>query len=196
MAISVHEFSHALAAWSLGDPTAQRAGRLTLNPLRHLDPFGSILLLLAGFGWGKPVPVDPRALRLGRLGMAIVSAAGPLSNLVVALLTALSIRTLLELEVGVSRLVIQFLFLLIALNVGLCVFNLLPIAPLDGFGVAVGMLPWSIAGPLARLAQYGPGILLLLVFSQTLIRIDLLGLILGPFNRALLRPLLAIAGII
>jgi Zn-dependent protease len=196
VAISVHEFSHALAAWSLGDPTAQRAGRLTLNPLRHLDPFGSILLLLAGFGWGKPVPVDPRALRLGRLGMAIVSAAGPLSNLVVALLTALSIRTLLELEVGVSRLVIQFLFLLIALNVGLCVFNLLPIAPLDGFGVAVGMLPWSIAGPLARLAQYGPGILLLLVFSQTLIRIDLLGLILGPFNRALLRPLLAIAGII
>jgi Zn-dependent protease len=159
-----------------------------------LDPFGSLLLLIAGFGWGKPVPVNPRALRYGRLGMAMVSAAGPLSNLCVALLTALAIRGIGASDLVVPSYVARFLVLLMLLNVALCVFNLLPVAPLDGFGVAVGILPWSIAGPLARLGQYGPGILMLLVFSAYVIRIDLLGLILGPPTRALLIPLTRIAG--
>jgi Zn-dependent protease len=200
VAITIHEFSHAWAAWSLGDTTAQREGRLTLNPLRHLDPFGSLLLLLTiatgapGIGWGRPVPVDPRRLRHGRTGMAVVSAAGPLSNVALALLAALAFRWLPELGVDVVPLARDFLVSLILLNVGLCVFNLLPLAPLDGFSVAVGLLPAPIAYPLARLAPYGPGILLILLFSSSLIRIDLLGLILGPPRQALMALILRAAG--
>ncbi len=200
VAISVHEFSHALAAWSLGDRTARSAGRLTLNPLRHLDPFGSLMLLLTmfagvpGIGWGKPVPVNPRALRFGRLGMAIVSAAGPLANLAIAFLVALAVRAADMRGDAVPAWSGQLLVALVALNVSLCVFNLLPLAPLDGFGVAVGVLPLAIARPLARLQQYGPGLLLLLVFSGSLIRIDLLGLLLGPPRRALLALVARAAG--
>jgi len=153
------------------------------------------LLLVAGFGWGKPVPVNPRNLRYGRLGMALVSAAGPLSNLGVAFLTALAIRGLVASDVAVPSYVDRFLVLLMLLNVSLCVFNLLPVAPLDGFGVAVGVLPWSIAGPMARLGQYGPGILMLLLFSAYVVHVDLLQLILGPPTRALLLPLIRIAGV-
>jgi Zn-dependent protease len=193
VAISVHEFFHAFTAWRLGDPTAKNAGRLTLNPLRHLDPFGSLLLLVAGFGWGRPVPVNPRALRYGRFGMAMVSAAGPLSNLGVAFLTALTIRGIDASAADVPATLGRFLVLLLLLNVALCAFNLLPIAPLDGFGVAVGVLPWSIAGPIARLARYGPAILMLLVFSGYIIRIDLLHIVLDPLTRLLLAPLLSIA---
>ena len=200
MAITIHEFCHAFAAWSLGDPTAQQAGRLTLNPIKHLDPFGSLLLLLTilarapGIGWGKPVPVNVRALRYGRLGMAIVSAAGPLSNLALALLAALTVRALDAADQPVPPWVVEFIRILIVLNVGLCVFNLLPIAPLDGFGVAIGVLPWSIAGPIARLGRYGPGILMLLVFSGSLIHINLLNVILDPPRSALLRLVARAAG--
>jgi Zn-dependent protease len=205
VAIAVHEFSHAFAAWSLGDSTAQRAGRLTLNPLRHLDPFGTLLLLLTlfsgvpGIGWGKPVPVDPRALRFGRAGMAVVSAAGPLSNLAIALLMGVLVRIVVQGDLTLPRWGVDFVLAsiswLILLNVGLCVFNLLPVPPLDGFGVAVGVLPWSLAGPLARLARYGPAILLLLVFSGSLIRVDLLGMLLGPPRAALLALVQRVAGI-
>ena len=153
------------------------------------------MLLVAGFGWGKPVPVNPRNLRYGRFGMALVSAAGPLSNLGVAFLTALAIRGLVASGVAVPSYVDRFLVLLMLLNVSLCVFNLLPVAPLDGFGVAVGVLPWSIAGPMARLGQYGPGILMLLLFSAYVVHVDLLQLILGPPTRALLIPLIRIAGV-
>lgn len=200
VAITIHEFSHALAARSLGDLTAQQAGRLTLNPLRHLDPFGSLLLLLAlfsgapGIGWGRPVPVDPRNLRYGRAGMALVSAAGPLSNVALAITAAIVIRLLQQSAVDVPPLGLDLISTLILLNVGLCVFNLLPVAPLDGFGVLVGVLPWRLAAPLARLGQYGPGILLILLFSQSIIRIDLLGLILGPPRRALLAFIVRLAG--
>lgn len=202
MAISIHEFSHALAAWSLGDSTAQRLGRLTLNPLRHLDPVGSLLLLLTlfsgapGIGWGRPVPVDPRALRYGRAGMAAVSAAGPLSNVFIALCTALAFRFLRTAALDAPDWTVDFMRVLIFLNVGLCVFNLLPIPPLDGFGVAVGLLPWALASPLSRLAQYGPGILLILVFSESIIRINLLNLILEPPRRELLRLIAGTAGVV
>lgn len=200
MAISVHEFCHALAAWSLGDRTAQAAGRLTLNPLKHLDPMGTLLLLITifarapGIGWGKPVPVDPYSLRFGRLGMAIVSAAGPLSNIAIALAAALAIRSLLSADIGLPDWGVDFLQILIILNVGLAVFNLLPLAPLDGFGVLVGVLPWSVARPIARLAQYGPGILLLLVFSGSFIGVNLLSIVLEPPRRALFALVLRAAG--
>jgi Zn-dependent protease len=124
--------------------------------------------------------------------MALVSAAGPLSNLGVAFLTALAVRGLGASNVILPETAVRFLVLLMFLNVALCVFNLLPIAPLDGFGVAVGVLPWSVAGPIARLGQYGPGILMLLVFSAYIIHVDLLGMILNPLTRLLLVPLAVI----
>jgi Zn-dependent protease len=185
-----------MAARLLGDYTAQRLGRLTLNPLRHLDPFGTLLLVLTmfvgapGIGWGKPVPVDPKALRMGRRGMAIVSAAGPGSNLVLAAITAVLLRFLGASDVVVPDLAANFLVAVVILNIGLAVFNLLPVPPLDGFGVALGLLPRGPANQLARISQYGMGILLLLVFSGSLIRIDLLGLLLGPPRRLLIRLIL------
>lgn len=197
VAIAVHEFSHALVARLLGDRTAQQAGRLTLNPLRHLDPFGSLLIVLTvasgapGIGWGKPVPVNPRALRYGRAGMALVSGAGPFSNLVLATLI-LAIATHIDLP---RQLVAEDVRTFVVLNVSLCAFNLLPIAPLDGFGVAVGVLPEPLAYQVARLGRYGPAILLLLVFSASIIRVSLLGLILRPVIGFLLDAIIRIVGL-
>lgn len=196
IAIAVHEFSHAAVARLLGDRTAQQAGRLTLNPIRHLDPFGSLLILLTvasgapGIGWGKPVPVNPRALRYGRAGMALVSAAGPIANLVLATLV-LAVASHIDLPAPIGE---QDVETLVLLNVSLCAFNLLPIAPLDGFGVAVGVLPQPIAYQVARLGRYGSAILLLLVFSASIIRVSLLGLILRPIIQFLLTVIIRIAG--
>lgn len=148
---------------------------------------GTIMLVISalnpgspGFGWGKPVPVDPRNLRWGRRGLAIVSAAGPLSNLFLGIVSATVL--LVALKHGVSRASIwpPFLQSLMFLNIGLCAFNLLPVPPLDGFGVLIGILPWEIARRLTWLHQYGMGILLILVFSGSILRFSLLGLILGP----------------
>ena len=189
IAISVHEFSHAAAARALGDTTAQRAGRLTLNPLAHLDPMGTLMIVLSsvagiGFGWGKPVPYDPRAVRYGRFGGALVSIAGPLSNfLLAAIALAVIIHGPIPEELGrdIGRLA--------AMNIGLCAFNLLPIPPLDGFGVALGVLPRTAAVALSRLGQYGPAILLILVFSANIlpIRPSLLVRLLEPVASALER---------
>ena len=174
VAITVHEFGHAFAANMLGDPTAKRVGRLSLNPIRHLDPFGTIMIFLVGFGWGKPVPVDYRALGGNpRRGMAVVSIAGAASNLVVAALFGALVR--LELVVWDSPRFIEtgdwaagsiaadFVAYIIFLNLILAVFNLIPIAPLDGFKIVVGLLPARQAYSFARLERYGPVLLLLLL---------------------------------
>jgi len=175
IAITVHEFSHALAADRLGDSTARRLGRLSLNPLAHLDPVGTLMLFLVGFGWGKPVPVNPYLLRREpRKAMALVSFSGPLANVVAAGLVAIPIRlglvswpftSSLSYHGGISW-VSTILGFIIFYNLILAVFNLIPIAPLDGFKVAVGVLPRNWAYSYARLEQYGPMILLLfIVFS-------------------------------
>ena len=147
LAISVHEFAHALAADWLGDPTPRSQGRLTLDPRKHLDAFGSIMFLIAGFGWGKPVYTDPRNFRGDpRTGMAIVAAAGPMSNLLLAYIGSLLYRVgLVQTEISY-----YFLFLFVSLNILLMLFNLLPIAPLDGYQVTVGLLPYEIATVIAR----------------------------------------------
>ena len=171
--ISVHEFSHAFVASELGDNTARALGRVTLNPVKHLDPVGSVLIFLAGFGWGKPVPVDVRFLRGDpRLGMALVSAAGPASNVVAAVLFAMLVRLGLAdaLIPGVAIFgrdlasVVDFtLQMLVRFNLILAIFNLLPIAPLDGFKVALGLLPRDLAIPFSRTEPYGIGALLAVV---------------------------------
>ena len=169
----VHEFSHALAAYRLGDSTARLQGRLTLNPIAHFDPLGGILLAVTflsgafGFGWAKPTPVNPMNLQGGRWGEAIVAAAGPLSNLILAGAAALPLRYIIGSETLVDQvpvLLLEILYTFIVINVVLMIFNLFPIPPLDGSKVLFAFLPprtvWQWR-PI--LEQYG-FILLLLIF--------------------------------
>ncbi len=132
VALPFHEFSHALAAYRLGDSTAKFMGRLTLNPLAHLDPIGSLMILIAGFGWAKPTPYNPLNLRGGRNGEAIIAFAGPISNFVLAVAGALPLRYIIATDMVVPPLVINTLSIFVFLNVALMIFNLLPIPPLDG----------------------------------------------------------------
>lgn len=175
VAITVHEASHAFIAYRQGDRTAKALGRLTLNPVRHLDPAGTLFMLFVGFGWGKPVPVNPYRLRSGpRVGGALVALAGPTSNLVIAAVLSLPARLdvlpwhgprsgapfLQQTPVSVLS---DLIGIIIFFNIILAVFNLLPIAPLDGFKVALGVLPGQAAFSFARLEPYGPGILMALI---------------------------------
>lgn len=178
--LAFHEFSHALAADTLGDRTPRRAGRLTLDPRAHLDPIGSALIFFVGFGWAKPTPVNPYNTSNPKRAMALVAGAGPLSNLILAGLAGIPIQLgwvpffhpfispgSAEFAARIwtdstGNLVGLFLGTVLLLNVLLAVFNLLPLAPLDGFRVAVGVLPDEIARPLSRLEPWGMGILLLL----------------------------------
>ena len=162
IAISVHEFSHALAADKLGDPTPRIDGRLTLNPLAHLDPIGTIALLIFHIGWGKPVIIDPFNLKNPRKDSAIISLAGPASNFLTAFLVALLLRI-----PGVIQIpfILPFSFSLLSLSVALGVFNLLPIPPLDGSKILIGILPQNIAHDWEQsLNQYGLFILIFLLF--------------------------------
>ena len=168
----VHEFSHALAAYRLGDSPAKHLGRLTLNPIAHFDPLGGILLAVTfigstgfGFGWAKPTPVNPNNLEGGRWGEAIVAAAGPISNLVLAILGALPLRYILEHpSLDIPMVVVQVLFLFVLINIALMIFNLFPIPPLDGSKVLFALLPPRLAWQWRpMLEQYG-FLLLILVF--------------------------------
>jgi Zn-dependent protease len=132
VSLPFHEFSHALAAYRLGDSTAKYMGRLTLNPLAHLDPFGALLILIAGFGWAKPTPYNPYNVRGGKTGEVIIAIAGPISNLVLAVAAALPLRYIIATGVDVPLIVLNVLATFIELNVILAVFNFIPIPPLDG----------------------------------------------------------------
>jgi len=131
VALTVHEYSHALAAHLMGDQTAKRMGRLSLNPLTHIDPIGFIALVLVGFGWGKPVPFNPYNLRYSKWGSALVAAAGPVSNILMVVVFGLALKFVGP-SLPVGNLLGEFLVLLVSLNVILCLFNLIPIPPLDG----------------------------------------------------------------
>ncbi len=160
--LTFHEFSHAFTADTLGDHRPRAMGRLSLNPARHLDPIGAAMLLLVGFGWAKPVMVNPYALRNGRQGMALVAAAGPLANVAVALVFGVVARVLglIGLDTGFLMTVV---FLIVYINFLLAIFNLLPIPPLDGYNFALALLPPRAAFSLQRYAPYGVMLLLLLV---------------------------------
>ena len=172
IAITIHEFSHAYSADRLGDPTPRLQGRLTLNPLAHLDPLGTLMLLIARFGWGKPVVFDPFNLRHPRRDAAIISFAGPLSNLIVATICAILLNILLgyrmallgnALGIAVYALM-GILRPIIILNVVLAIFNLVPIHPLDGFKIVGGILPKEYAQQWDELEPYGMIFLIFLIF--------------------------------
>lgn len=194
IAFTVHEFAHAWTATMYGDDTPRQNGRLTLNPLSHLDPIGSLLLLVAGFGWAKPVPVNPYALqRRSPSALMWVSLAGPLSNLMMAILAAVPIRMGLitaasAFQRGGSWLptLPGFLLTFISINLILMLFNLIPIAPLDGDKIAEYFLPRRWSQVLDTIRPYGPMILMAVIFIGPLFRLNILGLIIGPPFNALM----------
>lgn len=163
-ALSIHEFAHALAADKLGDPTPRLQGRLTLNPLAHLDPLGTILLVFIGFGWGKPVMFDPYNLKNPRRDAAFISLAGPVSNLSLALLAAIILRILFA-TVGPFTIFTSILQLIVYFNLLLALFNLIPIHPLDGGKIFIGFLPENEAEDAEKfLRRYGTLLLIFLIF--------------------------------
>lgn len=195
IAFTVHEFAHAWTANFFGDDTPRMYGRLTLNPLSHLDVMGSLLLLIAGFGWAKPVPINPYALsRRSSAAVMWVSLAGPLSNLGMAILAAIPLRFgLVPLTVnstGILPSPASFLFDFMTINLALLLFNLIPISPLDGEKIATYFFPPSWSRALDSIRPYGPVILLLIVFGGQLVGLNILGAIMGPPLNALSRLLI------
>jgi Zn-dependent protease len=197
IAFTIHEFAHAWSADQFGDDTPRMNGRLTLNPLSHLDPMGSLMLLVVGFGWALPVPVNPYALaRRSSAALMLVSLAGPLSNFIMAVIAAIPFRLGLVSTIGAraipgqilptpSHLLLEFVFI----NLILMLFNLIPLAPLDGEKIAAYFFPPSMARFFESIQPYGPVILLVLVFAGPALGFNILGWILGPPMQALMRLL-------
>ncbi len=186
LALTVHEYSHGLMAYRLGDPTAKYAGRLTFNPISHLDPIGTIMLFLVGFGWAKPVPVDPRHFANPKRDMLWVALAGPASNMVLAFLSGLVIRFInAQPEPVLSGAVGGYIGILLVrslqINLALAVFNLLPIPPLDGSKVLYGLLPPQYEHVAYNLERYGPGILFGLILLGMVTGVSILWAFIGPF---------------
>jgi Zn-dependent protease len=164
IAITVHEVSHGYAADRLGDPTARVMGRLSFNPLVHLDLVGTLMILFAPFGWAKPVPFDPFNLKNPRRDSAIISLAGPAANLLTAIIASLLLRLVAPVSGGMLSIIPFFLQIIIMMNVNLSIFNLIPIFPLDGFHIVEGMLSEDAAAQWHQLQSLGFIMIVVLVF--------------------------------
>jgi Zn-dependent protease len=176
-ALTIHEFAHGYVAFTLGDPTAKANGRLTLNPLKHLDPIGTIAFFLINFGWAKPVPVNPYYFKNPRQDMLWVALAGPATNLVIAVISAIvvkfivlmaSILPLTNITFAILYPIQEMLVASVWINLVLCIFNFIPIPPLDGSRILAGLLPDHLARPYASLERYGFIILILLMLTNTI----------------------------
>ena len=172
LSLSFDEFSHGCVAFKLGDPTAKQAGRLTLNPLAHIDPLGTLCMLIFRFGWAKPVPVNVMYFKDRKKGMAITAAAGPISNLLLAFLCLLLFVPVLVYAgwTAVGSYAANFLYIMVMINVGLAVFNLLPISPLDGSKILYAVLPNKIYFSIMRYERYFQPVLFLLLWTGLLSR--------------------------
>ena len=172
LSLSFHEFSHGYVAFKLGDPTAKQAGRHTLNPHAHIDPLGTLCMLIFRFGWAKPVPVNVMYFKDRKKGMAITAAAGPISNLLLAFLCLLLFVPVLVYAgwTAVGSYAANFLYIMVMINVGLAVFNLLPISPLDGSKILYAVLPNKIYFSIMRYERYFQPVLFLLLWTGLLSR--------------------------
>lgn len=174
IAIMCHELTHGLFSYLLGDPTPKEQGRLSLNPIKHLDPIGTLCLILFGFGWAKPVMVDPRYYKNPKWGMALVALGGPLANFIIALLSGL-VLTLIQLHAPYTQtieIIFNFFLYLMLINIGLGVFNLIPIPPLDGSKIIGAVLPDNAYNQYMKYQKYGMifilGLLILLDVLEAL----------------------------
>ena len=173
--LTIHEFAHALAATLQGDPTSKSMGRLTLNPIAHIDVIGFLSLLLVGFGWGKPVPVNPIYFKDGKKGDILVSLAGPLANLIAIIFFGIVIRIIASLNiVEPGNLMIQFLFFIVMINIVLMVFNLIPLPPLDGSHVLFHLLPSKFNEFKHNLSKNGHWYLLMFIFADRFLNLGIL----------------------
>ena len=189
IALSVHEFGHAWVASRLGDQTAREMGRVTLNPFKHLDPAGTFVFFVVGFGWGKPVPVNSAMLRGGRRSVAYVSFAGPASNFITAAAFGLLMRLygvdpmtsgFFLLDLSVSAWLSTALSFVVLYNLLLGIFNLIPLAPLDGSQVAFGIAPREIARQMLRFQPYAPTVLFGIIGIDLILNVGILRSVLIP----------------
>lgn len=173
LAITCHEVSHGYVAWHYGDPTARMLGRLTLNPLKHIDIFGTLMIFFIGIGWAKPVPVVYENLRNPKRDMIWVAAAGPITNIILATLSAFILRGIIAIgnpaaTGSPAAMILEPVVLMLAfsvyINLLLAIFNMIPLPPLDGGRVLIGLLPWRQAQALSRFEPYGMIIVIALVF--------------------------------
>jgi len=186
LALTFHEFMHGWVAYRLGDPTAKLAGRLTMNPLVHLDPFGTIMIFLVRFGWAKPVPVNPNYFREPKRDMLLVSIAGPAANMLLAFFSGLLLRSFHAgnfnfMPVNILQPVYIMIKLSLQINLALAIFNLLPVPPLDGSKILYGLLPYRYEYIYEYLERYGPFILMGLIMFGMITRISILGAFIYPF---------------
>ncbi len=194
LSLTLHEYAHGWVAWRLGDPTAKNMGRLTLNPISHLDPIGAVAFIILNFGWAKPVPVNPRYFRNPIRGMCWVAAAGPITNLILAVFSAIFCKMLLHLLATTEPSALMeataipllgMLYSSVWINLVLCVFNLLPVPPLDGSRILTGILPAGMVRGWLKVEKYGFAILLVLMLTGVISQV------IGPFINTLSNILLA-----
>jgi Zn-dependent protease len=183
-ALTIHEFAHGWVAYRLGDPTARDAGRLTLNPLPHLDPIGTIFLIITSlsqfgsFGWAKPVPVNPMNFSKPKRDALLVSLAGPLSNIITALAFGLIYKHIGSFNIAYIG---AFFQLCIGINIGLSFFNLIPVPPLDGSHILISLLPSHVIPGYLRITQHLPIVFLIMIVAERMLHISIFSFLLSPF---------------